>query len=285
VEIIDTHIHLWDLGRLTYSFLQEIDPGEWAVLGDYNAIRKNYLIENYLLDIRESGVVKAVHVQAALGHPNPVEETSWLQGIADAAEIPLGIIGCCNLCRDDVDTVLDGHQQYANFRGVRMLGTGGMLLESNFLSGFSRIAARGLVYDLEATARDFRDAAKLARKFPDMSIVLEHTGMPMQRTAEYFQMWRKEIRTLAGAENIVCKISGLGMTDHKWTVASIQPWIDVCLESFGASRCMFGTNWPVDSLYSSHRAVVDAYRKIISPLSTEEQHQLLVKTAETIYRI
>lgn len=285
MDMIDTHIHLWDLERLTYSFLRELDPAEQAVLGDYNAIRKNYLIENYLVDSHDSGVVKAVHVQAALGHPDPAEETAWLQDIADAHAIPQGIIGFCDLRRGDVDAVLDRHQQYANFRGIRMLGTGGMLLESSFLWGFSRLAARGLVYDLEATVKDFPDAVRLAAKFSNTPIVLEHTGLPMERTPEYFQAWRAGMRELSAADNVVCKISGLGMTDHSWSVATIRPWVEACIEVFGPSRCMFGTNWPVDSLYSSHRAVVDAYREIVRHLGGEEQQKILVKTAETTYGI
>src|SRR5580698_3440900 len=118
MEIIDTHIHLWDLGRLTYSWLQAVDPAEAAVLGNYDAVRKNYLVEDYLQEIRNSGVTKAVHVQAAVGHPDPVEETAWLQAIADARGLPQAIIGFCNLCEGSVDAVLDGHQQYAYFRGI-----------------------------------------------------------------------------------------------------------------------------------------------------------------------
>jgi predicted TIM-barrel fold metal-dependent hydrolase len=285
VDIIDTHIHLWDLERLTYSFLHKVDPAEESVLGDYSAIRRNYLIEDYLADIRGSDVVKAVHIQAALGHPYPSEETAWLQGIADAFRIPHAIIGFCDLCGDDVDEVLDGHQQYPNFRGIRMLGTSGILLEERFLRGFSRLATRGLVYDLEATLQDFPAACSLARRFSDTRIVLEHTGLPMERTPEYFEAWRRGIRSLATTENVICKISGLGMTDHKWTVASIRPWVEACIESFGPARCMFGTNWPVDSLYGSHQTVVDAYREIIRPLSVDEQQQLLLRTAEITYRI
>lgn len=285
MDIIDTHIHLWDLERLTYSWLQEVDPAEESVLGDYSAIRRNYLIEDYLRDIRRSCVAKAVHIQAALGHPYPAEETAWLQAIADEFSMPHAIIGFCDLCGDDVDEVLDGHQQYANFRGIRMLRTSGILLEDKFLQGFSRLAMRGLVYDLEATLQDFPSACSLASKFSDTRIVLEHTGLPIERTPEYFEAWRKGIMSLATAENVICKISGLGMTDHKWTVAGIRPWVEACIESFGPGRCMFGTNWPVDSLYGSHQTVVDAYREIIRPLSLDEQQQLLLRTAEITYRI
>jgi predicted TIM-barrel fold metal-dependent hydrolase len=286
MELIDTHIHLWDLNHLTYSFLQANDPAEEAILGDYSALRsRNYLIADYLADIRDCGVAKAVHVQAALGHPRPVEETAWLQDIARSADFPHGIVGFCDLRADNVEEVLDAHQQFQNFRGIRMLGTGGMLEDARFQRGFACVAERGLVYDLEAFLADFPAAHRLASKFPGARIVLEHTGMPLQRTAEYFHRWRTGMQLLAGAENIVCKISGLGMTDHRWTVASIRPWVEAAIDAFGPQRCMFGTNWPVDSLYSSYRGVVDAYREIIQPCSRDEQVQLLRGTAETVYGI
>ena len=286
MDFVDTHLHLWDLGNLTYAFLQQADPAEEAILGDYSAIRnKNYLIEDYLADIAGRGVVKAVHVQAALGHPRPVEETEWLQRIADVWGYPQGIVGHCDLRADDVDRVLDGHQQFANFRGIRMLGTGGMLDDARFQRGFSRVAARGLVYDLEAFIQDFPAAYALACKFPDTTIVLEHTGMPMERTDEYFREWREAMRSLAGARNVVCKISGLGMTDHRWSVASIRPWVEACIDAFGPQRCMFGSNWPVDSLYSPFGSVVEAYREIVEPWSVAEQARLLQGTAQAVYRI
>jgi predicted TIM-barrel fold metal-dependent hydrolase len=285
VEFIDTHIHLWDLSHLTYSFLLEPDPAETAVLGDYSAIRKNYLIEDYLADIRGLKVAKAVHVQAALGHPRPVEETTWLQDIAARTGFPHAIIGFCDLRRNDVDEILVAHQQHANFRGIRMLGTSGMLEDETFQRGFARVAAHGLIYDLEATVKDMPAAENLADKFSDTLIVLEHTGMPMERSDEYFHMWHNAIKRLARADNVVCKISGLGMTDHNWTVTSIRPWVIAAIESFGPTRCMFGTNWPVDSLYSSYQRVVDAYREIVKVFTPDEQRRLLHGTAQAVYRL
>ena len=283
--MIDTHIHLWDLDHLTYSFLRKTDPMEEAVLGNYDAIKRTYLIEHYLEDIKGCGVTKAVHVQAALGHPRPVEETAWLQGIADHYGYPHAVIGHCDLCGSNVAETLDGHIGFENFRGIRMLGTQGLLEDEQFRQGFAALADRGLLYELEATLEDMPAAYRLARKFPETSIVLTHTGMPMQRTSEYYRRWRDAMRSLAAAENVICKISGLGMTDHGWTTASIRPWIECAIETFGANRCMFGTNWPVDSLYSSYSAVVNAYRNIIGPLGNDEQHALLCGTATRIYRL
>jgi predicted TIM-barrel fold metal-dependent hydrolase len=107
----------------------------------------------------------------------------------------------------------------------------------------------------------------------------------MERTEEYFHIWRQAMRLLAHADNVYCKISGLGMTDHHWNVKSIRPWVEACIELFGPHRCMFGSNWPVDSLYSSYRTIIDAYREIIHPLSLEEKRRVMYLTAEMIYGI
>lgn len=283
--MIDTHIHLWDLGHLTYAFLLKTDPAEEALLGNYDAIKRNYLIDHYLEDIKDCGVAKAVHVQAALGHPRPVEETAWLQGIADRYGFPHAIIGHCDLRGSNVDATLEGHLGFANFRGIRMLGTQGLLEDEQFQRGFAALADRALLYELEASLDDMPAAYRLANKFPETSIVLTHTGLPMERTHSYFRRWRDATRSLAQAENVICKISGLGMTDHLWTTASIRPWVESAIEIFGAGRCMFGTNWPVDSLYSSYGAIIDAYREIISNLGNHEQRALLSETATRIYRI
>jgi predicted TIM-barrel fold metal-dependent hydrolase len=93
------------------------------------------------------------------------------------------------------------------------------------------------------------------------------------------------MKTLAGAPNVVCKISGLGMCDNQWTVESIRPWVLACIESFGTERSFFGTNWPVDRLYSSFGDVVDAYATIISDFTEAEQTALFSGNAERIFRI
>ena len=91
--------------------------------------------------------------------------------------------------------------------------------------------------------------------------------------------------TLAEAPNVACKISGLGMTDHSWTTESIRPWVLACIEVFGVERCMFGSNWPVDSLYSSYRTMLDAYREITADFSAEERAALFQTNAERYYRV
>src|SRR5207247_1963911 len=115
--------------------------------------------------------------------------------------------------------------------------------------------------------------------FPAIAYCVDHAGWPIRRDTDYFGEWRNAIRKFARAENTVVKISGLGMYDHRWTVDSIRPWVLACIEAWGVERAFFGTNWPVDSLFSSYGDVVDAYREIISDLTRDEQAALLAGNA------
>ena len=93
------------------------------------------------------------------------------------------------------------------------------------------------------------------------------------------------MQTAAAAENIICKISGLGMADHNWTVDSIRPYVLHCIEAFGVKRSLFATNWPVDSLFSDYDTIVSAYDEITADFTSEERASLFSKNTETLYGI
>ena len=114
---------------------------------------------------------------------------------------------------------------------------------------------------------------------------LDHCGVPLERSPEYFEHWRTELRGLARGENVVVKVSGLAMRDPGWTVESIRPLVLACIEAFGPGRTVFATNWPVDSLFSTYSDVVSAYRTILSEFSVDEQAAMLAGNAERIFRI
>ena len=110
-------------------------------------------------------------------------------------------------------------------------------------------------------------------------------GFPRSRDAEYFERWRHGMAAIAEAENSVVSILGLGMCDHRWTVESLRPWVLTCIELFGVERSFFGTNWPVDRLYSSYGDVLDAYLQIIADFTTDEQAALFAGNANRVYRL
>jgi predicted TIM-barrel fold metal-dependent hydrolase len=288
LAFVDTHVHFWDLQNpdTHYSWLQ---PG-WIhpILGDIEAMKVPlYGGEAYAADVAGANVTKAVHIQAALGSEDPVAETIWLQRQHEQTGWPHAIIGDARLNAPDIDEVLDRHAEASPtlFRGIRDFGEGDYLRDPDWQRGFARLGERGLVYDLDCYWENMHKARDLANRHPETVLILDHAGFPLERTDEYFANWKQGISTLAEAPSAVCKISGLAMGDNDWTVDSIRPWFEHCVEAFGIERCFLGTNWPVDKLYSDYATVIDAYAEIASQYTADEQVALFSANAERIYRI
>ena len=286
LEFLDSHIHFWDMQHpeLHYAHLQ---PGftHPLVKGMEKLRESNYLVDDYIAETRNANVVKAIHVQAAIGSKDSVKETEWLQATADRTGFPHAIVAHSDLKDPNVEAELERHCQYENMRGIRDFSYDDYLVEPEFHRGFALLEKYDLVSSVDVKWEDMGKLRGLAAKFPNIPIVLDHCGFPVERTSEYFKNWQQGMRTLAEAENVICKISGLGMCDHNWTVDSIRPWVLYCIETFGLERCVFATNWPVDKLRSKYDAVIGAYTEIIADFSHEEQVGMFSRNAERLYRI
>jgi predicted TIM-barrel fold metal-dependent hydrolase len=286
LPLVDTHIHYWDLKDpvLHYAWLQP----DWIhpILGNIDGLKVlRYTADEYIAETRFQNVSKAVHVQAAIGIADPVEETRWLQAQADRTGFPHGIVGHCDLSAPDAGDVLARHLEHANFRGIRDFGATGHISDADWRRGYELLGKDGLVFCMDVEWADMPEARELAEAYGDVVLCVDHAGFPKERSDEYLASWKQGMQTLAGAPNVVCKISGLGMCDTRWTLESLRPWVLGCIEAFGADRCFFGTNWPVDRLYSSFGDVVDAYDELTSDLSGAERTALFSGNAERIFRI
>lgn len=286
LAFVDTHVHFYDLKReeLHYSWLQR--EAVHPVIGNIDSIKALlYDADSYIAETRFANVSKAVHIQAARGIRDPVKETEWLEQMGKRTGFPHAIIGYSDLRSPAVEAELERHSAFSRIRGIRDLGEGDYLVDPDWQRGFSLLEKFGMLFDLDCVWQDMDKAHALATRFPGISIVLEHAGFPRSRTEEYFRNWRGGICKLARAENVYCKISGLGMCDPKWTVESIRPWVMHCIEAFGPGRSFFGSNWPVDRLFSSYDPLVDAYATIIGDFSSGEREALFSRNAERVYQI
>lgn len=283
---VDAHFHLWDLEHHPYDWLAGDGwPEETDVIGDYAAIRQSYLAEDFRRDALPAGLVKSVHIQADWSGPDPVDETRWLEGVRAATQLPTAIVAHADLAHPDVAATLDRHGASPALRGIRSTPEEVRPDDASFRRGIGALEDRGLSYDLRATPDNANAAAHLADDHPDVMFIVGHTGEPLGRDHASRVRWRTGMRALAEPPNVAVKISGLGMRDHQWTIDSIRPWVLETIEIFGAERCMFATNWPVDSLYSSYGDLVAAYRSIVAAFSIDEQRSLLAGNAERLYRI
>ncbi len=288
--IIDTHVHFFDLQHPSLRYVW-LEPGfVHPDLGNIDAMKSlRYDIDALWAEARFANIESFVHVQAAIGTVDPVDETRWLTEMRANAPAPFTIIAHTDLGTDDSMRQLDGHGESPYFVGVRDFASEPYLAsgetDAQFEASLVEMTKRGLVFDLDCAWPNMSAARALAERHPDLQIVLEHIGFPRHRDAEYFASWRDGIRDLSKASNVTCKISGIGMTDQRGGYSDFEPWIEVCLESFGAERSVVGSNWPLDRLVSSYDAIMEIYRQAAAKLSEEEQSAFLFENARRIYRL
>lgn len=160
-----------------------------------------------------------------------------------------------------------------------------LLTDPAWLKGFSHLAPLGLSFDLQVFPEQLEQAARLAANYPETLIVLDHAGMPIERNPASLRDWRKGMQRMADQPNVVTKISALGTNDHSWTTKSIRPIVLETIDVFGPKRTMFGSNFPVDSLYSSFATLYTAFDEITGPMSEHERRDLFAETVRRTYRI
>ena len=297
-EMVDAHMHLWDLSRISYPWLTPPLPA--GVTGDVSPIARNYLLDDYLRDAAAHDgrvrVSKVVHVEAGADPADSLAETRWLQGIADTRGFPQAIVAHAELEKPQAASLLAQHAAHRNVRGIRQIlnwhpdpaktyTPRDLLADDAWQSGFALLARHGFSFDLQIYPPQMPAAARLAARHPDTAVILNHTGMPIDKDAAGIEAWRAGMRSLAARPNVSVKISGLAMLDWRWSRESLRPFILETLEMFGAERVMLASNFPVDRLFGTFAGFADAYLSILAGASGEERSKLLARNAERIYRI
>lgn len=268
---IDAHHHLWDLQKVRYPWLTE--KGATRFFGDPAPIQRDYLIEEFRRDAEAQGFAGSVHIQ--VGAADGWQEAQWVQSVADAnPDWLMAQVVFCELTADDRDAQLDRFQMLPSVRGARQIvgrapgedartGTNTLLDDPRFLSGLRELGRRGLSFDLQLLPELMEKTAAVLAQAPDTKVALCHAGSPHDRSTAGLQAWAKALASLSALPNVSCKLSGLGMFDHGWTVDAIRPIVAACLEQFGPERCMFGSNFPVDSLSSDYKTLAAAYEALL----------------------
>jgi L-fuconolactonase len=232
-----------------------------------------------------------------------------------------GIVGCVDLrLGDAVHDVLLAHMHAGGdrYRGVRathvaydadptVLGGGGvahLMLDPRFREGFRHLEPLGLSYDAWQLEYQLPELIDLARAFPNTQIILNHAGGlfglgPYSgRSEERFMNWHANIRSLAQCRNVSVKLGGLGMptcgfpsssspapASSAQLAAEWRPYIECCIEAFGAERCMFESNFPVDAATASYAVLWNAFKRVASGASDSEKAALFSGTARRVYRL
>ncbi len=269
---VDTHIHFWDLKDPNLATRGSSPTGSIRSSATSTALKVlRYAADEFIGETRFQNVSKIVHVQAAIGIDDPVEETRWLQEQADRTGFPHGIVGHCDLMEADAEEQLDRHLEYANFRGVRDFAAGTNLDNPDWLRGLRadgrpqpRLLHR---HDVGADAR--RRAGRRRHRRP-------HVHGPRRLPAGAHRRVPRELEARhgrggeVGARDLQDQRASACATTAGRSTRSVRTSSAASRHSASSAACM-GTNWPVDRLYSSYGDVLEAYETIISDFSDDEQ--------------
>ena len=295
LAIVDTHQHFQDLSRNYYAWLCDDRP--LPVEGDLTPIRRNYLPADYATDAAGFTVTRQVHVQNGWDYGHPVGETLWLRQLAETGGRPDAVIAFADLSHPDVENCLAAHVEWPAVKGIRQIlswhetpawrsaARPDLMETPEWLRGFRLLHRYGLSFDLQIYWPQMDMALALARRNPEISIILNHFGMPLDRSPPGIVQWAAAMTRLAAAPNVSVKLSGFGLGHPRWSLADTLPLLRRTIEIFGPGRVMMGTNLPVDSLFAKPAMIFGAIVATVAGYSEDERIGMLSANAQRIYRM
>jgi predicted TIM-barrel fold metal-dependent hydrolase len=295
LPIVDAHHHFWDLRSNYYPWLRD-RPRIPFRYGSYESICHDFLPADYFAQVGAHHIVGTVMMEGEWDPRAPLGEAHWESSLAARAGFPNAIVGQVWLDRDDVVPVLDAHARSPLVRSVRHkpatvpradyradFAAPGSMRCDQWRQGYELLASRRLMFELQAPWWHLTEAAELARDFPQVRIVINHTGLPADRSDEGLRQWRQALDAVALFPNVWLKISGLGERDVIWSVERNLPVVRDALASFGIKRCLFASNYPVDSLVVRLDDLFSGFKAMVSNRSPEERLALFHDNAVALY--
>lgn len=297
IAIVDAHHHLWELGgTLRYPWLE--DPATHPhFLGDVGPLPRRYLPDDHRRAAGHHRLVASVHVEAECDRSQQVEETRWLTGLNARHGLPTAIVAHAWFHTDDAEAIVAQQAAFPLVRGIRskpvtrpapgaaLADRRGSMDDPDWRRGFRLLARYGLSWDLRVPTWHLEEAAEVVRSNPDVAVVLNHTGFPWDRSDAGLAMWRRGMRALADCANCHCKLSCLCLLDGPWDYEDNRRIVLEAIDLFGVARCMFASNFPVDSVRVSFETMFDDFRRMSAHLGDDAQRALFHDNAKRFYRL
>jgi len=282
--VIDAHHHVWDLERNNYPWLRP-DVMVAHRYGDYSAIKHTYLPADYLRDIAGSNVVASVYMEAEWDPSDPTGETRYVSELSRETGVPGAMTAQAWLDAPDVAEVLAAQAAFPLVRSVRHKpGAAGELMGNrDWRAGYALLAEHGLHFELQTPWENLAQAAQLAADFPATLLVINHSGVILDRSDETLTGWRDALENIAQLPNVVIKASGLCIEGQPWSTDLNRGVVLDMVRIFGADRVMFGSNFPVDGMFATFAEILGSFIEITRHLSDAEKHAIFYGTAERVY--
>lgn len=280
-KVIDSHMHIWDLQKVRYSWLD----------GDTSILAQNYYPSNIEAQLSAANVSAAILVQAA----NSIEDTAFMLDCAEKHPWIIGVVGWVDLLNPKiVKRQLEIYLQNKYFKGVRHLINDehdhNWLLQPAVIESLEILSNNFLSFDLVGVKIEhIKAAVEVAKIIPHLKMVFDHLNHPPIGTHEQFGAWGDAIAEAAAMPNFYGKISGLGtccVNFNDWSAITIEPYVAFVLQHFGVDKLMIGGDWPVSLLAGDYITTLHQYQIVIRNLvSPENQEKIYATNAAAFYRL
>jgi predicted TIM-barrel fold metal-dependent hydrolase len=297
VALVDAHHHLWQLGTgAHYPWLQErYDPANF-MFGDYAALCRDFDVRDYRHAVQGALIVASVHVEAERARDEALAETRWLHEIARAHALPSAVVAWVDLLAEDAHERLAEQAVWPLVRGVRFKPRTasspdaaddgpGTLRDRRWPAALNRLAAHGLSWDLRVPFWHLGEAAALLADAPDVDVVLEHAGLPWDRSDAGLACWRKGMEALAACPRVAVKLSEFGLRDAAWNEEENARIVRDAIAIFGWERCLFASNFPVAGLRVSYSALLRMFAGAMARMDDAARRAVWCDNALRVYRI
>ncbi|MCU4182050.1 amidohydrolase family protein [Bosea sp. BH3] len=289
-DIVDSHFHIWKQADLPWL----VGPMLPRIFGPYEPLRRDYPVSEYLADCRPLGVTEAVYVQANWAPARYLDEVAFVSQASEESGFPIAIVAYADLLSGDARPQFDQLARNARVRGVRMqlhwhenplyrFASGpDLALDPQLMANVEALADYGFSFDLQVFSGQMAGAAQLAAACPRVTFVLQHAGMLEDLSPDGVALWRAGMMLLAARPNIVSKLSGLGTFQRRNDPDQIAFIARETLALFGADRCLFGSNFPIEKLWTTYAELIDAHRAAVPATA---HGAVFNDTARRVYRL
>ena len=273
---IDSHQHFWKYDPVRYDWIDD----------SMSVIQKDFLPEDLAPILKANGFDGCITVQS---HQSEQENEFQLAN-ADSHSFIKGVVGWVDLKSPQIEERLDYYQQFEKLKGFRHILQGesqrDFMLRPAFLNGISLLKKYCYTYDILILPDQLKYTAAFVAQFPDQRFVIDHIAKPNIRQKE-LKEWEKDIKAIAAFENVYCKVSGM-VTEadwQNWQPADFNNYLEVVTDSFGTSRLMYGSDWPVCKVAADYEQVVNIVKDYFSAFSKTEQQAFFGGNAIEFYNI
>lgn len=291
--MIDAHHHIWRQKDLPWL----MGPEQPRIFGPYAAIMRDYSTREFLADIAGTGITKSVYVQANWLPDRFEDEVAWVQDEANAHGTISGIVGYADFTSDDVRGQLERLKKYPLMRGIRQqfhwhenplykfAQDPDLCRNPNVQRNVALLGDYGWSFDLQVFAGQMEGAAELANACPNVTFILQHAGMKEDTSDVGHATWSDGMKRLAACPNVVSKLSAFGTFIHRNDDSFIKQVVTDTVAIFGADRCLYGSNYPIEKLWTSYTALFHAFQNATKDMTAAQQQAIFNDTAARVYRL